>query len=78
VNPSFDAAKVDLPVTQSDVWFWLRGDYFGKLFQQSRELQALCRGVLKVDAHYHACKHQKGHDLTGFEDGAENPKGRPR
>jgi porphyrinogen peroxidase len=74
--PNFQAAKVDLPVTQSDVWLWLRGDDFGKLFHQSRELQALCRGVLKVDAHYHAFKHQKGHDLTGFEDGTENPKGK--
>jgi porphyrinogen peroxidase len=74
--PNFEAAKVDLPVTQSDVWLWLRGDDFGKLFHQSRELQAICKGVLKVDAHYHAFKHQKGHDLTGFEDGTENPKGK--
>jgi porphyrinogen peroxidase len=74
--PNFEAAKVDLPVTQSDVWLWLRGDDFGKLFHLSRELQAICKGVFKVDAHYHAFKHQKGHDLTGFEDGTENPKGK--
>jgi deferrochelatase/peroxidase EfeB len=29
-----------------------------------------------VDAQYHAFKHQKGHDLTGFENGTENPKGK--
>jgi porphyrinogen peroxidase len=73
--PNFDLAKVDLPVTQSDVWLWLRGDDFGNLFHLSRELQALCSGVFKVDGQYHAFKHQKGHDLTGFEDGTENPKG---
>jgi porphyrinogen peroxidase len=74
--PSFENAKVDLPVTQSDVWLSLRGDDFGKLFHQSRQLQELCQGVLKVDSYYHAFKHQKGHDLTGFEVGTENPKGK--
>jgi porphyrinogen peroxidase len=74
--PNFEKAKVDLPVTQSDVWLWLRGDDFGKVFHQSRQLQALCHDILKLDRHFQAFKHQKGHDLTGFEDGTENPKGK--
>jgi porphyrinogen peroxidase len=74
--PNFESAKVDLPSTQSDVWCWLRGDDFGELFHRSRELLALCVGVLKVDAQHHAFKHQDGRDLTGFEDGTENPKGK--
>jgi porphyrinogen peroxidase len=74
--PNFEKAKVDLPVTQSDVWLWLRGADFGELFHAAREIQSISKGVLKVDAHYHGFKHQKGHDLTGFEDGTENPKGK--
>ncbi len=74
--PNFEGAKVDLPVTQSDIWLWLRSDDFGALFHLSREIELLCARVLKVDSHFHGFKHQKGHDLTGFEDGTENPKGK--
>jgi porphyrinogen peroxidase len=73
--PQFEQAKIDLPITQSDVWVWLRGSDFGDLFHASRALTACCSGVFKVDASYQAFKHKKGHDLTGFEDGTENPKG---
>ena len=74
--PQFEHAQIDLPVSQSDVWLWLRGNDFGRLFHLSRELAASCAGVFKIDANYHAFKHRKGHDLTGFEDGTENPKGK--
>jgi porphyrinogen peroxidase len=74
--PKFERAKIDLPITQSDVWLWLRGNDFGQLFHLSRELAASCAGVFKVDANYHAFRHRKGRDLTGFEDGTENPKGK--
>ncbi len=74
--PKFEGAKVDLPNTQSDVWLWFRGDDFGKLFHQARQIQISVAGVLKADASYQAFKHKKGNDLTGFEDGTENPKGK--
>jgi porphyrinogen peroxidase len=74
--PKFEQAKIDLPNTQSDVWLWLRGNDFGELFHLSRKLERSCAAVFRVDADYHAFKHHKGHDLTGFEDGTENPKGK--
>jgi porphyrinogen peroxidase len=74
--PKFEHTKIDLPITQSDVWLWLRGNDFGQLFHLSRQLEASCAGVFKVDDNYHAFKYHKGRDLTGFEDGTENPKGK--
>jgi porphyrinogen peroxidase len=74
--PKFENAKIDLPITQSDVWLWLRGHDMGTLFHRSRALTDCCAGVFRVDANYQAFKHKKGHDLTGFEDGTENPKGK--
>lgn len=74
--PKFEHAKIDLPITQSDVWLWLRGHDFGELFHLARKLEASCASAFMIDANYHAFKHQKGHDLTGFEDGTENPKGK--
>jgi porphyrinogen peroxidase len=67
-------AKVDLPVTQSDVLVWLRGSDQGDLFHDMRRLCASVHGVLKVDSFVQAFKHRKGNDLSGFEDGTENPK----
>jgi porphyrinogen peroxidase len=68
-------AKVDLPVTQADLVVWLRGTDQGLLFHAMRDIARVANGVLKVDAYVQAFKHLKGHDLTGFEDGTENPKG---
>jgi porphyrinogen peroxidase len=68
-------AKVDLPVTQSDVLVWLRGSDQGELFHAMRRLCASVQGVLKVDSFVQAFKYRKGNDLSGFEDGTENPKG---
>jgi porphyrinogen peroxidase len=68
-------AKVDLPVTQSDLVLWLRGSDQGLLFHTLRDIAKAVHGVLKVDAYVQAFKHLQGHDLTGFEDGTENPTG---
>lgn len=73
--PCFPAARVDLPVTQSDIWIWLRGKDQGALFHDMRALVAAVSGVLKVDDYFQAFRHLDGNDLTGYEDGTANPKG---
>jgi porphyrinogen peroxidase len=74
--PTIDHAKVDLPVTQSDIVVWLRGSDQGELFHTMRQLCACTQGVFKVDDFVAAFKHREGRDLSGFEDGTENPKGK--
>jgi porphyrinogen peroxidase len=72
----YSAAKVDLPVTQSDVWIWFRGKDRGELFQQARLVAQALSKSFEVDALVNAFRHKTGHDLTGFEDGTENPTGK--
>jgi porphyrinogen peroxidase len=72
----FATAKIDLPIHQSDIWIWFRGNDRGELFQQARLVAQDLSKSFEVDALVNAFRHKKGHDLTGFEDGTENPKGR--
>ncbi len=71
----FPDARVDLPVTQSDVWIWLRGNDAGELFHETRLLLGAVAGLLKLDELVPAFRFRSGHDLSGYEDGTENPKG---
>ncbi len=72
----FPKSKIDLPIHQSDIWIWFRGNDRGELFQQARLVAQALSKSFEVDALVNAFRHKKGHDLTGFEDGTENPQGK--
>jgi porphyrinogen peroxidase len=74
--PTLPGAKVDLPVNQSDLWLWVRGADAGEVFHTARLLQSVAAPAFRIDGHVPAFRYKKGHDLSGFEDGTENPKGR--
>lgn len=68
-------AAVENPSTQHALWLWLRGDERGDLWLRAQALeQALAPALRRVDA-VDAFLHQGGRDLTGYEDGTENPSG---
>ncbi|MBL8484285.1 MAG: Dyp-type peroxidase [Rhodocyclaceae bacterium] len=73
--PDLSAAAVTIPATPHTAWCWLRGDERGEVVLRSQRLvQALgpdLAAVQVVDAFVHA----GGRDLTGYEDGTENPAG---
>ena len=72
-------AKVQLPATHGDVWVWLRATQAqdrGALLARTRELQAALGGAFALVEAVDAFKHREGRDLTGYEDGTENPKGK--
>ncbi|MEY4747845.1 MAG: hypothetical protein RIQ60_59 [Pseudomonadota bacterium] len=73
-------SRVDLPVTQAALWLWLRGDDAGALLHRARAVQALLdqaagAGVFELVDSLAAFCHAAGRDLTGYEDGTENPEG---
>lgn len=71
--PKFDNAPVIVPSTQADLWLWVRGDDMSGVFERGRALRALIeRGFELFDATNAFC-FKGGHDLTGYEDGTENP-----
>ena len=71
------ASRVDLPATPAELWLWLRSeDDPGALLQRGRALARLLAPAFDVTHELAAFRHQDGRDLTGYEDGTENPTGR--
>ncbi|MFK0087378.1 Dyp-type peroxidase [Pseudomonas sp. NPDC090755] len=70
--PHLDAT-VDNPCTQHDLWLWLRGEDRGDLWLLSQALEKLLAPALRLVDATDAFRHKNGHDLTGYEDGTENP-----
>lgn len=71
---------VQVPSTPAALCCWLRGDDRGDLFLLTRQLEAALAPALQLDQVVEAFRHGRGpnghgRDLTGFEDGTENPAG---
>jgi putative iron-dependent peroxidase len=73
--PPIQGQGVDVPSTPIALWCWLRGDDRGDLLHLSRRLVALLHPALKLRHVVDAFRHKTGRDLTGYEDGTENPQG---
>ena len=73
--PALSGAGVDVPSTQHALWCWLRGDDRGELLHRGRALQAALAPALRRVQATDAFRYRSGHDLTGYEDGTENPEG---
>ena len=68
-------AGLDLPATPHALWCWLRGTQRGDLLQLSRELELSLLPAFRLQHVADAFKHRGGLDLSGYEDGTENPTG---
>jgi putative iron-dependent peroxidase len=72
---------VKVPSTPGQLWCWVRGDDLGELLHATRKLQKalapafVLRHVVDGFRHRHDAGTGFGRDLTGFEDGTENPTG---
>jgi len=78
--PSMVGPGVDIPATPAALWIWLRGDDPGKLVQTANDLKRLLSPAFRVDEVIDGFKHDVspdglGRDLSGYEDGTENPEG---
>ncbi len=65
---------VDVPSTQADLWLWFRGEDRGEIAKQARQVLRRLPDfevVRQVDGF----KYAGGLDLSGYEDGTENPEG---
>jgi putative iron-dependent peroxidase len=70
--PQLDAA-VENPSTQHALWLWLRGNERGDLLLQAQALEQALAPALRLADSVDGFLHRGGHDLTGYEDGTENP-----
>ena len=73
--PSFVGAGTELPATPAAVWCWLRGEDPGALFHRGDELAGLLGPAFRAIEALEAFRHGSGRDLSGYEDGTENPTG---
>ncbi len=69
------APGVGVPSTQQAMWMMLAGLTQGDIFASLQKIKALLGRDLVI-ADSMPTFHNASHDLTGYEDGTENPKGR--
>lgn len=65
---------VKLPATPIDLLVWLRGTARGDLLKRSQHLETLLAPAFEITDITDAFNHANGRDLTGYEDGTENPQ----
>jgi putative iron-dependent peroxidase len=74
--PSYAGAGFEVPSTPAALWCWLRGSDRGALFHNFREIEHALAPAFTLRQAVDAFRHGTGRDLTGYEDGTENPRGR--
>lgn len=65
----------DVPSTPSALWCWLRGEDRGTLFHLDRQVEETLSDAFRLVHAVDAFRHADGRDLSGYEDGTENPEG---
>lgn len=73
--PPHVGAGIDIPSTPFSLWCWLRGEDRGDLVHRSRSLRHALAQAFHLEQVIDAFKHGQSRDLSGYEDGTENPEG---
>jgi putative iron-dependent peroxidase len=78
--PDFSGHGVLIPSTPTALWCWLRGTDPGELLIRGRTIEKALSPALQLHHVLDAFRHgdpaaEHGRDLTGYEDGTENPQG---
>ena len=64
---------VTIPADQHDLWIWLHSSGPDDVFDLARHADTALRGCATVVTEWPSFTYQASQDLTGFEDGTENP-----
>ena len=73
--PAMEGKGLSVPSTPAALWCWLRGEDRGELVLLARLLRRTLADAFEADTVIDAFRHLDGRDLTGYEDGTENPTG---
>ncbi len=74
--PSYAGEGFKVPATPAALWCWLRGTDRGDLVHRGRALERALAPAFAVETTIDAFRYGRGLDLTGYEDGTENPRGK--
>jgi putative iron-dependent peroxidase len=73
--PSLVGPGITVPATPAALWLWLRGEEPGELVHAGRDWVKDLQEGFDLDTVFDSFVFQGGRDLTGYEDGTENPAG---
>jgi putative iron-dependent peroxidase len=73
--PNLSGPQCAAPSTQSDLWCWARADDPGHALHIARKFEQLVEPAFRADRVVDGFKFDRGLDLSGYEDGTENPVG---
>ncbi len=63
-----------MPATQHDLWLWVAGHAYEKVFDVTREAMKALAPVATLASEVAGWTYKENRDLTGFIDGTENPR----
>ncbi len=73
--PTMSGPGCEVPSTQADIWCWVRGSDRGRITHSARAIERMLRPAFRCDRLVDGFRFDRGLDLTGYEDGTENPVG---
>ena len=63
----------EMPATQADLWLWFSGATYDIVWENARDAVRYLRGIATLVREVDGWSYRHSRDLTGFEDGTENP-----
>lgn len=75
VFPSLANLGIEIPSTSAALWCWLRGNDRGELYHRAKDIEEMLAPALRLTDVVDAFEYRDARDLSGYEDGTENPKG---
>ena len=73
--PAYSESGAWVPSTPQALWIWLRGADRGELVHATRKLRDALQDAFQLEQVIDAFRYGSGRDLSGYEDGTENPVG---
>ena len=73
--PSLGGPGCEIPSAQADLWLWIRDGDRGRIVHTGRALTRALRPAFRRDRAVDGFRYDRGLDLSGYEDGTENPEG---
>ena len=73
---AYSGAGFTVPATPTHLWLWLRGEDRGELLLRSLAISRTIASAFAPETVIDAFQYRDSRDLTGFQDGTENPKGK--
>lgn len=74
--PAMAGPACSVPSTQQALWFLLRGKDRGEVFDLTQRIREIVADAFLAEDAVDTFMYAGGRDLTRFEDGTENPKGK--